>query len=314
MSNPLVSIVVCCHNRRHYLEQTMESILAQSYRPVEIVVMDDGSTDDTPALMESYGNSIRYFRQENQGAAAARTAACRLARGEYIAFQDDDDLMVPDRIPQFLLALQQYPTAVFATGDWAVIDSNGKLTGERSQGKGQAKTDELMLLKDGYKAVLWPEVTPTPHTSLFRKADGERAGWFDTRFFNAIEDTDFFARLGKFGPIVYVPKIVSYYRRGHRSMCANDVLLAYNRVLLFEKHLRSLNPNQKQMRRRLRFRLLSVLKQIAFYKMQSKNLPDRIPLDYHDRVCSLLTPKERVMYHWYALIRLPVRRLMLGPS
>ena len=67
MNRPLVSIVVPCHNRAHLLSQTMESIFAQSYQPVEILVIDDGSTDETPKLMETYGDKIRYVRQENQG-------------------------------------------------------------------------------------------------------------------------------------------------------------------------------------------------------------------------------------------------------
>jgi len=131
MSNPLVSIIVCCYNRGHYLQQTMESIFAQRYEPIEIVVVDDGSTDNTPELMASYGDKVRYFWQENQGIAATRTAACRLARGEFIAFQDDDDLMLPDRIVHLYEGLRQYSSAVFATGDYAFIDPEGNLTGKR---------------------------------------------------------------------------------------------------------------------------------------------------------------------------------------
>lgn len=81
--------------------------------------------------MKSYGDRIRYFWQENQGIAATRTAACRLARGEFIAFQDDDDLMPPDRIVHLYKGLRKYPSAVFATGDYAIIDAEGNLTGKR---------------------------------------------------------------------------------------------------------------------------------------------------------------------------------------
>ena len=87
MNRHLVSIVVCCYNREHYLRQTMESIFDQKYDPVEIVVLDDGSTDGTYDLIKSYGDKVRYFRQENQGIAVARTNACQLASGDLIAFQ-----------------------------------------------------------------------------------------------------------------------------------------------------------------------------------------------------------------------------------
>jgi glycosyltransferase involved in cell wall biosynthesis len=109
----------------------METVFAQRYKPVEIVVLDDGSTDHTQELMKSYGDRVRYFWQENQGIAATRTAACRLAKGEFIAFQDDDDLMPPDRIVHLYEGLCQYPSAVFATGDYALIDPEGNLTGKR---------------------------------------------------------------------------------------------------------------------------------------------------------------------------------------
>ena len=121
MKNPLVSIIICCYNRAHLLPQTMASVFAQAYKPVEIVVVDDGSTDNTQEVMASYGNKIRYKRQENQGIASARTTGCRLARGELIAFQDDDDPMRPDRIGVLYEALRQETSAVMAVGDLAII-------------------------------------------------------------------------------------------------------------------------------------------------------------------------------------------------
>ena len=133
MSNPLVSIIVCTYNRADMLKHTMETIFAQKYKPVEVVVVDDGSTDNTEELIKSYDEKIRYYKQENKGIAAARTAGCQMAKGEYIAFQDDDDLMLPERIIYLYEALCQYPQAAFAVGDWIVIDHEGNSTGKRSK-------------------------------------------------------------------------------------------------------------------------------------------------------------------------------------
>jgi glycosyltransferase involved in cell wall biosynthesis len=151
---PLISILVCCYNRAQILPETMESVFAQEYHPVEIIVLDDGSTDDTAELMESYGDKIRYFKQENQGIAVTRTNACRLAKGEYIAFQDDDDIMPPDRIDTLYKALSRYPDAVFAVGDWAEIDGDGKLTGRRFLPENSTGTDDPVLINNGYETVL----------------------------------------------------------------------------------------------------------------------------------------------------------------
>jgi len=249
---PLVSIVICCYNRAHLLAQTMASVFAQEYDPVEIIVVDDGSTDNTPELMASYGQKIRYYWQENQGVAITRTNACRLAKGEFIAFQDDDDLMPPDRIVRLYEALCKYPSAVLAVGDWEEIDGEGELIGRRTRFNVHVDNEETVLIKDGYRAILWPELTPTPHTTLFRRIDGERIGWFDTRFFHACEDTDFFARCAQLGPIVYVPKIVSFYRRQQGSLSSNKILLLYSWFLLFEKHLLSIKAEEKDLKQRFR--------------------------------------------------------------
>ena len=309
---PLVSIVICCHNRAHLLAQTMESVFAQQYEPVEIVVIDDGSTDNTSELMANYADKIRYYKQENSGAAAVRTAGCRLARGEYIAFQDDDDLMPPDRIVRLHKALCQHPSAVFALGDWALIDADGNLTGNRSKFNIHVDNEEPVLIQDGYKAVLWPEVTPIPHTTLFRRTDGERIGWFDTRFFHACEDTDFFARCGQLGPIVYVPKVVSLYRREHTSLCSNTILMACSRFLLFEKHLKAMNAGQKELKQRVQLRMLKILRGLAIDQSKGMKLPDSVSKHQLKKALSLFGLRDQLAYMWLASIKLPLRRIILG--
>jgi len=289
----------------------MASVFAQQYKPVEIVVVDDGSTDNTQELMATYGDRIRYFWQENRGIASARTNGCRLARGELIAFQDDDDLMPSDRIVVLYEALREHPSAALALGDWAVMNGDGNLSGQRSRVNIHVDNEEPILINDGYKAVLWPKVTPVPHTTLFRKADGDRIGWFDTRFFHACEDTDFFARCGKLGPIVYVPKVVSFYRREHGSLYSNSVLLTYSRLLLFEKHLTTMEAEQKDLRKRLQFRMLQSLKQLAVYQSKGLKPPDSVSGDHLNRCLSLLGLRDHLAYTWLTLIKLPIRSLIL---
>lgn len=313
MNNALISIVVCTHNRAEMLKQTMATIFAQTYRPVEIVIVDDGSTDHTGELVRGYGERVRYYRHEKKCIAAARTAGCRLAQGEYIAFQDDDDLMAPDRIGLLYGALCGHPKAVLAVGDWEFIDPEGNLTGRKSTFSIQANGGKPVVIEDGYRAVLWPLVTPLPHTTLFRKADGERVGWFDdSRFFHACSDTDFFARLGKLGPVVYVPKITSYYRMGHAQIWGNSLLGEYSRFLLLEKHLKELSGRDGEMADRLGLRLLGVLKQMAFLRANGHALPSSVSSDYVRRGLGLMRIRERISYRFYTALRLPVRNLVRG--
>jgi glycosyltransferase involved in cell wall biosynthesis len=290
----------------------MESVFAQNYRPIEIVVLDDGSTDNTPELMKTYDEKVRYYWQENRGVAIARTAACRLAKGEFIAFQDDDDLMPPDRIILLYEALRRNPSAVFAIGDWAVIDGNGNLTGQRSRTSINFDNDEPILIQDGYEAVLWPRVTATPHTTLFRRADGERIGWFDSLFFHACEDTDFFARCGLEGSVVYVPKVVSLYRKAEGTLSANRALLSYSRILLFTKHLMSIKSEKReQLRKRLQLRMFQMYKQLAIYQSQGLKFPDSVSIEELSKGLSLMEPKYRLAYLWLTKVKLPLRSLIL---
>ncbi len=317
MNPPLVSIIVCCHNRAQLLPQTMDSIFAQSYRPVEIVVVDDGSTDETPQLMEAYGDKIRYIRQENQGVAVARTTGGRMAKGEFIAFQDDDDLMVPDRIQLLMDGYKKFPSVVLSVGDYAFIDPDANLTGEKSHFKINDEINKPIrtpfYIEDGYTSVLWPKLTPLPHTTLFRKEDGDRINWFDKRFFYACSDTDFYARLGQLGPIVYVPQIVSYYRWGHSSLWKNRIFSTYSRFLLLEKHIQSIGNKPSVLKNRLRQRLCTILKQLAMYKKENdKN--QILSTKLFERGLTVWTATGRFNFRLYKNFVLPIRMKIMGTN
>lgn len=310
MDCPLVSIIICCHNRRHYLEQTMQSVFAQHYRPVEIVVLDDGSTDGTDQLMAKYGDRVQYYWQENRGIAATRTAACRLAKGELIAFQDDDDLMPPERIVKLHAALYDYPSAIFAVGDYALIDPDGNLTGDRWMPGRLDEKDRPTLLEDAHAAVLWPKVPGVPHTTLFRKSDGERIGWFDEDFTYACSDADFFARLARLGPVVYVREVVSHYRRGHSAMWSNQLRADYSRLQLFEKHLDLVRDKNDQLRKRLLYRLRQMLIHIARQEDQGMRVDDQALKAYVKKGLLLLSRWDRLVYRWNGIVKPPLKRLI----
>jgi glycosyltransferase involved in cell wall biosynthesis len=98
MAEPLVSVILPVYNRAGSVARSIDSVLAQSYRPLEIVVVDDGSTDGTRAVLESFGDRITLLAQPHGGAYVARNLALRHARGELVAFLDSDDVWLPDRL------------------------------------------------------------------------------------------------------------------------------------------------------------------------------------------------------------------------
>lgn len=310
MPNPLISIVICSYNRADMLPKTLESAFSQRYEPVEIVVLDDGSTDNTKELMRAYEDKVRYFRQENQGISVARTNACNFAQGKYIAFLDDDDLMPADRITILLDAIKKYPQAVFAVGDLVTIDDNGNFLNRFEWlPKDRLLKEDTVLFDDGYEAVMWPKVPAAVHTTLFRKEDGEKIGWFDRQYRYSSEDKDFFARLGQLGPAVYVPKVVSYYCRGHSSLSNDKMRKLCSRLTFLRNHIDALDPSNSSMRERLKLRILTTLKTLARYKNVGL---ESYHYDLKDSVkCALvsLDYKDRVKYTFYVLIKLPLRKL-----
>lgn len=312
MTSPLISIIICTYNRKQFIAETLESVFHQSYSPVEILVIDDGSSDGTDELVKSYKGKVRYFRQENQGITVARNTGCKLAKGEYITFQDDDDPMPPSKLTDLYNAVCLYSNTVFATGDLAYIDNNSNITGERwlPEDKTQSKTP--ILVEDSFSSILWPKVPATPNTTLFRRRDGERINWFDTKFMVGSEDKDFYARLALLGPIVYLPEVVTYYRRGHESMTKKPFLIAFSQVMLWEKHLASFPAESGDLRRRLQDRLLQALKQMIKYKNFHPEFPKKDYNYYLNSGLSLLGILAKIDFLLYRIIKAPLRRLAKG--
>src|SRR5437763_447547 len=93
-----VSVIIPAYNFARYVPEAIDSVLAQTYAPFEVIVVDDGSTDDTPKVLAAYGNRIRAIRQVNQGVAAARNTGLAAAGGEYVAFIDSDDTWEPRKL------------------------------------------------------------------------------------------------------------------------------------------------------------------------------------------------------------------------
>jgi glycosyltransferase involved in cell wall biosynthesis len=109
MNSPLISCIVPVFNGERYLRQALDSIFAQTYRPLEVVVVDDGSTDATAVIVASFGDRLRYLRQDNQGPPVARNLGIRAAKGEYVAFLDADDLWHPEKLQRQIKRFEARP-------------------------------------------------------------------------------------------------------------------------------------------------------------------------------------------------------------
>jgi glycosyltransferase involved in cell wall biosynthesis len=123
----LVSVIIPTYNRSALLTLTVNSVLQQRYSAVEVLVVDDGSTDDTALVLASYGSAVRVIHQQNQGGTAARNTGLREARGAYISVLDHDDLLHTDKLALQVAALQANPELGAVHCRWQVIDADGRV-------------------------------------------------------------------------------------------------------------------------------------------------------------------------------------------
>ncbi len=114
-SFPMVSVIIPTYNRAGYIAEAIESVLAQEYASIEIIVVDDGSTDNTRQVVAVFPE-VRYVYQENRGQAAARNRAIAMAEGEWLAFVDSDDLWTPGRLPMQVRYLLEHPEIMMVFG------------------------------------------------------------------------------------------------------------------------------------------------------------------------------------------------------
>lgn len=122
--NSKVSICIPTYNRKDYLKETLDSILAQTYTDYEVIILDDGSTDGTGEMIRNTGYNVRYYWVDHVGQYPARNKLIELARGDYITFIDSDDLLFPDTVQRLMDIIDCYGPNVFAYGSYIGIDES----------------------------------------------------------------------------------------------------------------------------------------------------------------------------------------------
>lgn len=210
--SPTISVVIPTYNRSALLPEALQSVFAQTYGDYEVVVVDDGSTDDTPRALQPFADRLRCVHQTNQGEAAARNRGVREARGEWIAFLDSDDRWVAEALGTLVTATQRFPEAGLIAMRSRRLAADGSISG-RAQGKNSRgwyfSTASLLWGDSG--GVL----TPMVRRSLLLSAGG-----FDTSLSSAT-DCDMWIRLSFMTTMVGIPDAL-LLRRFHASNMTRD--------------------------------------------------------------------------------------------
>jgi glycosyltransferase involved in cell wall biosynthesis len=219
-SSPLVSVVMPAYNCAAYIAAAIESVLGQSYRPLEIIVADDGSIDRTHEVVATYPEVI-YLRQANGGPSRARNAGIRRARGEYVAFLDADDLWPPDKLAEQVMFLQTHPEVALLFGNARRFADDGWTEPPLFERYGFTSSyfGHDHLVTKAVVKLLEANFIPTG-TVMARTHALFDAGLFDERF-NRAEDWDLWLRLAIRYPIAYSRKLWKL-KRVRQDALSND--------------------------------------------------------------------------------------------
>lgn len=225
---PKVSIIIPTYNRAAMVREAIESVLDQSYTDWELIVVDDGSTDDTGAALASFSPHLTYVYQEHKGVSAARNRGAVLAQGEYLAFLDSDDLWLRHKLRRQMEFMALHPEARICYTEEIWIRRGVRVNPMKKHKK--------------YSGMIFPYCLPlciiSPSSALFTRTLFEEAGMFDESL-AVCEDYDLWLRIAARHPVYLVDEPLIVKRGGHddqlsRSRTGQDRY----RIAVLEKLLR----------------------------------------------------------------------------
>lgn len=234
-ARPLVSVILPTYNRCQWLPQAIESVLGQTYAPLELIVVDDGSTDGTPDLLKTYGSDIRVIRQANTGVSGARNAGIRAARGELIALLDSDDQWLPQKLKHQVAYFQAACQAMICQTEEIWIRNGKRVNPKKRHRKFSGIIFEKTL----------PLCLVSPSAVMMRAALFQEVGLFDEDL-PACEDYDLWLRICWKYPVhlIRMPLIVKH--GGHPDQLSAMPELDKYRIRALVNILRSDRLSQSQ--------------------------------------------------------------------
>ncbi len=249
----LVSVIIPTYNRGYFISKTIDSVLAQTYRPIEIIVVDDGSDDDTREVVGKFGAQVRYVYQQNAGLASARNTGLAAAEGEYIAFQDSDDIWLPWKLEAQVELMRHVPDLALVWTDMTAVDPDGEIVREKHLSKMytvyQRINAEKHLPSSGLVKDFWSDCPSElrgvtfrygdifasmflgnlvhPPTALIRRRHIHQAGGLDITFAWTCEDYEFFWRVSRHGHGAIIDAPSMFYRVDAADQLTKPHLILY---------------------------------------------------------------------------------------
>jgi GT2 family glycosyltransferase len=232
--DPLVSIVIPCYNQAHFLRETIDSVRLQTYSRTEIIVVDDGSTDDTTEVARRYSD-VQLIRQQNQGLSAARNTGLRHSKGSLLVFIDADDRLLPRAVEAGHACISAHPECAFVYGHLTLIGPDGSPL--RTPNQVCVQRDHcLELLKRDY---IW-----TPGVVMYRRAVFESVIGFDT-LIDACADCDLNIRIARDWPVYCHGQIILEYRKHQTNMSRNAAVMLRTAMAAHRSQLKYVRGNEQ---------------------------------------------------------------------
>ena len=221
-----VSVIIPAYNGDRYISDAIDSVLAQTYTDYEIIAINDGSTDDTKRVVREYGDRIQYYAQANQGVAASRNFGLSKAKGEYIAFLDQDDVFLPHKLGLQVEILNRDASIGIVSSGWQIVDRDGTV---RAAVQPWLQIPQLSLAN----LIVWKPVFLG--AMLFRRSWLERTNGFDPNLEQA-PDVDLVIRLAAMGcAAAWVKQTTVQYRQHETNASKNTLLQAQELEQILEQ-------------------------------------------------------------------------------
>jgi glycosyltransferase involved in cell wall biosynthesis len=203
----LVSVVIPVYNGARFLREAIDSVLGQTYSPVQVIVVDDGSVDGSPEVIRSYGSRLESIRQPNSGVAQARNRGIAASRGEFIAFLDQDDWWRPEKIRRQVESFVQHPDVGLVHTEAAHYDNPSAAFVERFN----PNRSDLLTGRCYERLLLGNAIFNS--SVIIRKSVLDKVGAFDTQIEgNTIQDYDLWLRIARASSLAYISEQLTVYR------------------------------------------------------------------------------------------------------
>lgn len=239
---PSVSVVIPTYNYGRFIAETIESVLAQTLPPAEIIVVDDGSTDETEEIVRGFGDKVRYIRQENQGVCEARNNGVANSSGEYIAFLDADDIWEPEKLEkQIAKFTDDDEIGLVHCGMREFDDGTGETIRLHLEGREGWVADDILLWKG--PVIVGPGGTIVVTRMAFNYADG-----FDPKL-KVGEDLDFCYRVAKKYKVGFVAEVLVEYRSHGANAHSNVREMELGMSRFYEKAFETGGDSVRKLRR-----------------------------------------------------------------